>query len=127
MSSTKDLLSITEGILNSAKPKSTAVPNESVASDGIRDVQVRESYMEQILSFASPLNEASKKVQKVDEVAILKERRESLIERLKGLLKEARDLLAEETTVGCLGTGKQTKLMMRKKEKNELSKSNKRG
>jgi hypothetical protein len=110
MSSTKDLLSITEGILNSAKPKSTAVPNESVASDGIRDVQVRESYMEQILSFASPLNEASKKVQKVDEVAILKERRESLIERLKGLLKEARDLLAEETTVGCVGTGKQTKL-----------------
>ncbi len=127
MSSTKDLLSITEGILNSPKPKATPVPNGSVASDGIKDIQIRESYLEEILSFAKPIKESTKKIQKVDEVAILKERRESLIERLKALMKEARDLMTEMTTVGCLGTGKQKKMMMRKQDENGLSKSNKRG
>jgi MoxR-like ATPase len=121
--STKDLLSITEGILAATLPvKKVPVVTESKVDEDIKDVVVPDSFVNSILSFSTALNEAKateepqavKPLKKVDETEVLQKKVNSIVERLKSILAEAREVLTELTSTGMIGCGTQKKLMMRK-------------
>lgn len=121
--STKDLLSISEGILANTPPvKKVPVVTESKIDDGIKDVVVPDSFVDSILSFSNALNESSsqkaeqepKPQVKVDEAEVIRKKVDSIVERLKSILAEAREVLTELTSTGMIGCGTQKKLMMRK-------------
>lgn len=110
--STKDLLSITEGILTETPPVKEVVTNSKVVDDGLKAVVVPDAYVNQILGFNNALSESSDPVKKqemmpefepITEATILKERLESLVERLKSLLKEAKEVMEEMTGSGMGG------------------------
>jgi hypothetical protein len=110
--STKDLLSITEGILTETPPVKEVVTNSKVVDDGLKAVVVPNAYVNQILGFNNALSESSDPVKKqemmpefepITEATILKERLESLVERLKSLLKEAKEVMEEMTGSGMGG------------------------
>ena len=131
MQTTKNLIGIAESILAGPPVEEVPTPKNTVVDDGIKAITVPDSYVDAILGFAGSLNETTKatpKIKKIDEAAILRERRRVLVKKLKGLLKEARDLMQEMTTVGCLGAGTQKSMGMvrKKKGKNGSSKSYKR-
>ena len=131
MQTTKSLIGIAESILAEPPLPEAPTPKNTVVDDGIKAITVPDSYVDAILGFAGSVNETTKtvpEVEKIDEAAILRERRRVLVKKLKGLLKEARDLMQEMTTVGCLGAGTQKSMGMvrKKKGKNGSSKSYKR-
>ena len=112
---TKDLISITERILATPSVEEVVTPKTSVIDDGLKAVKVPDSYVDQVLGFADTLNEGKTPkpvVHKIDEVAILRERRKILVNKLKGIIKEAKDLMQEMTSVGCLGVGPAKKMGM---------------
>lgn len=131
MQTTKNLIGIAESILAGPPVEEAPTPKNTIVDDGLKAVKVPDSYMDAILGFAGSLKETTKtvpEVEKIDEAAILRERRRVLVNKLKGILKEARDLMQEMTTVGSLGTGVQKSMGMvrKKKGKNGSSKSYKR-
>ena len=131
MQTTKNLIGIAESILAGPPVEEAPTPKNTIVDDGLKAVKVPDSYMDAILGFAGSLKETTKtvpEVEKIDEAAILREKRRVLVNKLKGILKEARDLMQEMTTVGSLGTGVQKSMGMvrKKKGKNGSSKSYKR-
>ena len=114
--STKDLLTLTEGILSETPSvEKVVVPNHEgkpVEDDGLRDILVPNAFVDQIVGFNNALNESSDPEKKqemmpdfepINESVVLKERLESLVESLKSLLKEARDVMEEMTATGSFG------------------------
>tara|TARA_R110002096_G_scaffold181590_2_gene359297 strand:- start:1214 stop:1612 length:399 start_codon:yes stop_codon:yes gene_type:complete len=131
MQTTKNLIGIAESILAGPPIEEVPTPKNTIVDDGLKAVKVPDSYVDAILGFAGSLKETTEtvpEVEKIDEAAILRERRRVLVTKLKGILKEARDLMQEMTTVGSLGTGVQKSMGMvrKKKGKNGSSKSYKR-
>ena len=140
MQTTKSLIGIAESILAEPPLPEAPTPKNTVVDDGIKAIIVPDSYVDAILGFAGSINETTKaktvpEVKKIDEAAILKERRRVLVKKLKGILKEARDLMQEmttATTTGKIGTFQKFAFPMvrqthsTKKGKNGSSKSNKR-
>ena len=112
--STKDLLTLSESILTETPPVKEVVTNSKVVDDGLKAVVVPDAYVNQILGFNNALSESSDPVKKqemmpefepITEATVLKERLESLVERLKFLLKEAKEVMEEMTTCGMIGVG----------------------
>ena len=114
--STKDLLALTEGILSETPSvEKVAVPNHEgklVPDDGLKDIVVPNAFVNQVVGFSEALNETSDPVKKqemmpefepINEAAVLKERLETLVESLKKLLREAKDVMEEMTTTGMIG------------------------
>tara|TARA_R110001583_G_scaffold102331_1_gene248908 strand:+ start:52 stop:450 length:399 start_codon:yes stop_codon:yes gene_type:complete len=131
MHTTKNLIGIAESILAQPPVEEVVTPKNTIVDDGLKAVIVPDSYVDAILGFAGSLNETTEtvpEVEKIDEAAILRERRRVLIKKLKGILKEARDLMQETTFTGSIGTGIQKSMGMvrKKKGKNGSSKSYKR-
>ena len=140
MQTTKSLIGIAESILAGPPVEEVPTPKNTIVDDGIKAVTVPDSYVDAILGFAGSLNETTKtktvpEVEKIDEAAILRERRRVLVKKLKGILKEARDLMQEMTTAtgtGSIGTLQKFAFPMvrrpdsTKRRKNGSSRSNKR-
>jgi hypothetical protein len=112
--STKDLLALSESILSETPPVKEVVTKSKVVDDGLKAVVVPNEFVNQIVGFNSALKESSDPDKKqemmpdfepITEATILKERLESLVENLKELLKEAKNVMQEMTTCGMIGVG----------------------
>ena len=141
--STKDLLALSESILSETPPVKEVVTKSKVVDDGLKAVVVPNEFVNQIVGFNSALKESSDpdkkqemmpEFQPITEATILKERLESLVENLKELLKEAKNVMQEMTTCGMIGRGADKALPRgdntyppvypKKKKKNGSRKSN---
>jgi len=127
--STKDLLALSESILAETPPVKEVVTKSEILDDGLKAVVVPNEFVNQIVGFNSALNESSDpdkkqemmpEFQPITEATILKERLESLVENLKTLLREAKQVIEEMTTTGMIGVN------LAPKNKNESRKRNKR-
>jgi hypothetical protein len=128
--STKNLLALTEGILAQTPPvKEVVAKTDPIVDDGLKAVVVPNAFVDQIVGFNSALNESEDPVKKqelmpefepVNEATVLKERLESLVESLKALLREAKEVMEEMTTTGMIGVN------LAPVKKNEPRKRNKR-
>lgn len=127
--STKDLLALSESILSQTKPAKEVVPvgADPIVDDGLKAVVVPDTFVENVLNFSDRLNEGStatfeeKPVAYVNEAKLTEEKIISLVERLKSLIGEARELM-EQVTTGMVGghTGGKNlfgKRLIRKKKK----------
>ena len=110
--STKDLLALSESILTETPPVKEVVTKSKVVDDGLKAVVVPNEFVNQIVGFSSALKESSDPDKKqemmpdfepITEATILKERLESLVENLKTLLREAKEVMEEMTTTGMIG------------------------
>jgi hypothetical protein len=110
--STKDLLALSESILAETPPVKEVVTKSKVVDDGLKAVVVPNEFVNQIVGFNSALKESSDPDKKqemmpdfepITEATILKERLESLVENLKTLLREAKEVMEEMTTTGMIG------------------------
>jgi hypothetical protein len=110
--STKDLLALSESILTETPPVKEVVTKSKVVDDGLKAVVVPNEFVNQIVGFNSALKESSDPDKKqemmpdfepITEATILKERLESLVENLKTLLREAKEVMEEMTTTGMIG------------------------
>ena len=132
--STKDLLALSEGILAQAPPvKEAAGRVNPIVDDGLKDVVVPNAFVDQVVGFSNALDEATDpdkkqemmpKFEPITEATILKERLESLVENLKSLLKEARNVMEEITLTGSFGPNFAP--VEKKKKKNGSCKDNQR-
>lgn len=121
MQTTKNLIGIAESILAGPPIEEVPTPKNTIVDDGLKAVKVPDSYMDAILGFAGSLKETTKaktvpEVKKIDEAAILRERRRVLVNKLKGILKEARDFMQETTFTGSVGAGTQKSMGMKRRE-----------
>lgn len=112
--STKDLLALSESILADTTPVKEIVTKSEVVDDGLKAVVVPDAFVNQIVGFNGALKESSDPDKKqemmpefepITEATILKERLETLVENLKQLLKEAKNVMEEMTTCGMIGVG----------------------
>ena len=112
--STKDLLALSESILAETPPVKEVVTKSEILDDGLKAVVVPNEFVKQIVGFNGALNESSDPDKKqemmpefepITEATILKERLETLVENLKALLKEAKNVVQEVTTCGLIGKG----------------------
>jgi len=112
--STKDLLALSESILADTTPVKEIVTKSEVVDDGLKAVVVPDAFVNQIVGFNSALKESSDPDKKqemmpefepITEATILKERLETLVENLKQLLKEAKNVMEEMTTCGMINVG----------------------
>ena len=113
--STKYLLALSESILATTKAvEAKETPKGSVAETGIKDVEVPDNFVNEIISFSERFDESKEvkeqaqkevKEQSIEDKVLLEQRLESLIERLKSILKEARTVLTEMTSSGSVGGG----------------------
>jgi hypothetical protein len=132
--STKDLLALSEGILAVPPPVVEApVKTTPVVDDSLKDVIVPNAYIEQVVGFNTALNESSDPEKKQDlmpefepitEGTVLKERLETLVESLKELLKEARNVMEEMTTTGMIGINMAPVKKNGSRKRNKRNKSN---
>ena len=121
--STKDLLALSESILSQTKPAKEVVPvgADPIVDDGLKAVVVPDAFVENVVNFAGRLNEGEtasyeeKPVQYLNEAKVAEEKVISLVERLKSLIIEARQVMEEMTTVGMIGVGPQKKMAMIRK------------
>ena len=112
-SSTKDLLALSEGILSNPTPvKEVAAKVDPIINDDLKEVIVPNSFVNQIVGFNHALQESSDPEKKqalmpefdsITEETILRERLETLVETLKKLLRETKDVMQEMTTCGMIG------------------------
>jgi len=133
MASTKDLLALSEGILADPTPVKEVPVTNPVIDDGLKAIVVPDSYVDEILGFAGSMNESKEpevikqpevieesevveEPNQLEEAELLEQKVQSLVERLKSILVEAKNVLQEMTTVGCLSTGPQKKMMLKKTE-----------
>ena len=124
----KKLLALSEGILaetTDVKEVALSRQQDNPSSPArpvidVKDVEVPDTYVQSILSLAKalPLNEqqdeAPLQEDSLSEAQRLEERMKSLVERLLELIKEAKGVMTEMTTVGSLGTGVGKKLMFKR-------------
>ena len=112
--STKDLLALSESILAETPPVKEVVTKSEVVDDGLKAVVVSDAFVKQVVGFNGALNESSDPDKKqemmpefepITEATVLKERLETLVENLKQLLKEAKNVMEEMTTCGMIGVG----------------------
>tara|TARA_S200002703_G_scaffold20257_1_gene16511 strand:- start:394 stop:831 length:438 start_codon:yes stop_codon:yes gene_type:complete len=112
--STKDLLALSESILAETPPVKEVVTKSEVVDDGLKAVVVSDAFVKQVVGFNGALNESSDPDKKqemmpefepITEATVLKERLETLVENLKALLKEAKNVMQEMTTCGMIGVG----------------------
>jgi len=111
--STKNLLALSEAILNQTKPVEEVSPVgvDPIVDDGLKNIEVPDAFVENVLNFSGRLNEGDtttfeeKPVQYLNEAKMTEERVLSLVEKLQALIKEARDVMTEMTTTGMLGAG----------------------
>lgn len=132
---TKNLLAITEGILSETTPVKEVISESSpVIEDDLKSVVVPNAFVDQIVGFNSALKESEDPDKKqelmpefepITEATVLKERLESLVENLKELLREARDVMEEMTGTG-FGGGVQMALFKKPIKRNGPHKRNKR-
>jgi|TARA_S200002703_G_scaffold130820_1_gene118155 hypothetical protein len=136
--STKNLLSLSETILAQTQPvkEVASVGADPLVDDGIKAVVVPDSFVENVLNFSERLNEGDTSehqdipvvseepteeplVESVTEERLTEGKIVSLVERLKSLIIEARDVIQEMTSVGTstgmIAPGPQKKLMMLRK------------
>lgn len=132
--STKDLLALSESILSQTEPVKEVVPvgADPIVDDGLKAVVVPDSFVENVLNFSESLNEGNTSkhqdipvayeealVESVDEEPLTESKIISLVERLKSLIVEARDVIQEMTSIGTstgmIAPGPQKKLMMIRK------------
>lgn len=97
--------------------------------DDISKVKVPNSFIDMVLGnkpklVESKVVEVEDDVEDLDEARILEEKINSLVSRLASLLKEAKEVMAEMTTVGMIGTNQ--KFSLKKKKKNGPAKANSR-
>lgn len=97
--------------------------------DDISKVKVPNSFIDMVLGnkpklVESKVVEVEDDVEDLDEARILEEKINSLVSRLASLLKEAKEVMAEMTTVGMIGTNQ--KFSLKKKKKNGPAKTNSR-
>jgi len=127
--STKDLLALSESILADTTPVKEVVTKSEVIDDGLKAVVVPDAFVNQIVGFNGALKESSDPDKKqelmpefepITEATILRERLESLVENLKALLAEAREVMEEMTTTGMVSVN------LASKNKNGPRKRNKR-
>ena len=133
--STKNLLALTEGILSQTPPvKEVVAKTDPIIDDGLKAVVVPDAFVNQIVGFNGALNESSDPDKKqelmpefepITEATILKERLESLVENLKELLKEAREVMEEMTGSGSGIVGNAKPLFKKPIKRNEPRKRNK--
>lgn len=108
---TKDLLALTEGILAGTSPAKEIVPigADPVVDDGLKAVKVPDSFVDNILNFSDCLNEGTtatyeeKPIRYLNEAKLAEEKLVSIVERLKSLIAEAREVLEEATFSGMVG------------------------
>ena len=134
--STKNLLALTEGILSQTPPvKEVVAKTDPIIDDGLKAVVVPDAFVNQIVGFNGALNESSDPDKKqelmpefepITEATILKERLESLVENLKELLKEAREVMEEMTGSGSGIVGNAKPLFKKPIKRNEPRRRNKR-
>tara|TARA_R100001460_G_scaffold83686_4_gene124608 strand:- start:1877 stop:2284 length:408 start_codon:yes stop_codon:yes gene_type:complete len=132
--STKDLLTLSEGILADPTPvKEVVVQSDPIVDDGLKAVVVPDTFVNQVVGFSNALNESSDPDKKqemmpefepITEATILKERLETLVESLKQLLKEARDVMEEMTTTGMIGVNMAPVKKNGSRKRNKRNKSN---
>jgi len=145
-SSTKDLLALSEGILSNPAPVKELSPKvDPIVDDGLKAVIVPDSFVNQVVGFNHALQESSDPEKKqelmpefepITEETILRERLETLVETLKKLLRETKDVMQEMTTCGMMGvnlSGKEAPVVKRDdtyppkpRKKNGPNKRNKR-
>jgi len=122
--STKDLLALSESILTQTEPVKKVVPigADPIVDDGLKNVVVPDAFVENVVNFAGRLNEADaapyeeKPVQYLNEAKVAEERLVSIVERLKSLIAEAREVLEEATFSGMVGgPGVEKKMAMVRK------------
>ena len=127
--STKDLLALSESILADTTPVKEVVTKSEVIDDGLKAVVVPDAFVNQIVGFNGALKESSDPDKKqelmpefepITEATILRERLESLVENLKALLAEAREVMEEMITTGMVSVN------LASKNKNGPRKRNKR-
>lgn len=134
--STKNLLALTEGILSQTPPvKEVVAKTDPILDDGLKAVVVPDSFVDQIVGFNGALNESSDPDKKqelmpefdpINEATILKERLESLVENLKELLKEAREVMEEMNASGSGIVGGAKPLFKKPIKRNEPRRRSKR-
>lgn len=120
MSSTKDLLALTQNILAETAQVNKAVPVgvDPIVDDGIESIVVPEAFVENAINFSKRLDEGTtdshrdSPVQYINEAKIVETKLVSLVERLKSLIIEARELLKEQTFSGMIAPGVQKKMKM---------------
>ena len=122
--STKDLLALSESILSQTKPAKEVVPvgADPIVDDGLKAVVVPDAFVENVVNFAGHLNEGEtasyeeKPVQYLNEAKVAEDRLVSIVERLKSLIAEAREVLEEATFSGMVGgPGVEKKMAMIRK------------
>ena len=121
---------MTQSILESSDPVKEVVPinADPIVDDGLKAVVVPDSFVDNIINFSEKLEEG--KVSDYREAPVDYEQKNAvmltestttgdkislIIERLKSLIGEAREVIEEMTTTGMLGQGPQKKLMMVRK------------
>jgi|TARA_S200002703_G_C3614918_1_gene188813 hypothetical protein len=127
--STKNLLNIAEGILAKTPPvKEVVTKSNAIVDDGLKAVVVPDAYVNKLLGFAEALNESADpnrkeqllaEAESIDEAQLLKERVESLVERLRDLIIEAKEVVSELTSTGMIPPAP-----LKKKKKHELIRRN---
>ena len=111
MSSTKDLLALTQNILAETAQVNKAVPVgvDPIVDDGIESIVVPEAFVENAINFSKRLDEGTtdshkdSPVQYINEAKLVEEKLVSLVERLRLLVTEAREVLQEATMSGMVG------------------------
>jgi len=118
--STKNLLALSESILAETTSVKEAGPVgvDPIVDDGLKGVVVPNAFVENAINFAKRLDEGStatyeeSPVQYMNEAKIVETKLVSLVERLKSLIIEARELLKEQTFSGMIAPGVQKKMKM---------------
>ena len=132
--STKNLLSLTENILAETSPvKEIVTKGDVFVDDGLKAVVVPNEFVNQIVGFNNALNESSDpekkqelmpKFKPINEAAVLKERLETLVESLRKLFREAKDVMEEMTTTGMIGVNMAPVKKNGSRKRNKRNKSN---
>lgn len=120
----KKMIALSEGILTgTSEVKEVALSRQQGNPSSpakpvvdVKDVEVPDTYVQSILSFATavPLNEQQE--DSLSEAQKLKEKMQSLVERLLELIREAKGVMTEMTATGNNGTSLGDNLMSKCKK-----------
>ena len=105
------------------KPVSSPSHAKFNSGPNLKNIQVPDSLVESIVGFVTN-KEESKELERFDETAKVENKISDLVRRLGDLLKEAKEVMSEMTTVGMIASNQ--KFVLGRKVKNEPSKTNKR-
>lgn len=106
------------------KPISSPTQPKFNSGPNLKNIQVPDSLVESIVGFVTN-KEEPKELERFDETAKVENKISDLVRRLSDLLKEAKEVMSEMTTVGMIAPN-QKFVLGKKVNKNEPSKTNKR-